>query len=257
MLLVFAFASPLTSVRAVIPAAPVQPKAVAVRFTVFALGGAEGLAYQPKAGDGPKSLKFYSANRSPRYDYHGSEIMSFYDAAAGTQAAPVAIYTIPEGASDVLLLFFPKEAPTASGLKYDVHGVDDRLDKTPAGSFTTINVSGRDYVAHYGGNRISIPQGAGAVYAGKNRVSLMLASQVEGRWMPTGKHDFTMSPRDRVTLIFYPPASRTGVYPIIRRLTEAVPAPLDERGTEMAQKPTVTVFHSERVREALLENHTQ
>src|SRR4051812_49377125 len=106
-LLVFAVASPLTSLRAQAPAAATQSKEVAVRFTVFALGGAEGLAYQPKTSDSPKNLKFYSAYRSPRYDYRGSETMSFYDAAAGAKAAPVALYTIPEGASDVLLLFFP------------------------------------------------------------------------------------------------------------------------------------------------------
>jgi hypothetical protein len=234
-LMVFAVASPLAPLRAQAPAAATQSKEVSVRFTVFALGGAEGLAYQPKTTDSPKNLKFYSAYRSPRYDYRGPEIISFYDAAAGAQAAPVAIYTIPEGASDVLLLFFPKESPTASGLKYDVYGVDDRVDKTPAGSFTTINVSGREYVAQYGNNRITIPQGAGAVHAGKGRVSLMLAAQIEGHWIPTGKHDFAMSSRDRVTLIFYPPASRTGVYPIIRRLTDAMSTPLGEKAAEVAQ----------------------
>lgn len=231
-LLVLAVASPLAPVRANVSSAPAQPREVAVRFTVFALGGAEGLAYQPKAGARPKSLKFYSAYRSPRYEYRGPECIHFYDTDAppGIQAAPIAVYTVPEGASDVLLLFFPKETPTATGLKYDVHGVDDSIEKPPAGSFTTINVSGREYVAQSGSSRITIPQGIGScVHVGKGRVSLLLATQVEGRWMPTGRHDFTMDASDRVTLIFYPPASRTGVYPIIRRLTDGLPGSTDEK----------------------------
>ena len=232
-LLVFAAASPLAPICAHVSAAPAQPKEVAVRFTVFALGGAEGLAYRPKADEGLKSLKFYSAYRSPRYEYRGGERICFYDAAAGAEAAPLAVYTIPEGMSEVLLLFFPKKTTTATGLKYDVYGVDDHAAKFPAGSFSIINVSGREYVAQHGSNHLTIPQGTGpCVHVGKGRVSLVLAAQVDGRWMPTGRHDFSMTARDRVTLIFYPPASRTGVYPIIRRLTDGQPGSLDEKLTE-------------------------
>jgi len=214
------------------------PRQVSLRFTVFALGGAKGLAYEPRTGHARRPLKFYSAYRSPRYDYHGPVRIRFFDTEEADQALPVATYDVPEGAAgDLLLLFFPKEVPTAQGLKYDVYGIDDSLDRTPAGHFTTINVSGRDYVGQYGGNRIAIPQGVGRAHAGKGHLILYLATQIEGIWLPTGRHDFGMGARDRVTLIFYPPASGSGVYPIIRRLTDVVPGRRDESAADIVENP--------------------
>lgn len=219
------------------PPVVAAPKEVSLKFSVFALGGADGLAYRPAADKTPAALKFYSAYRSSVYAYRGGQTLCFYDAkAAKPEAAPVAIYMIPEGAENLLLLFFPRETPTASGLRYDVHGVDDSASRTPAGYFTTINVSGREYVGHYAGQRIAIPEGVGEVHAGRGRVLLMLAAQVEGAWMSTGKHEFSMSSKDRVTLVFYPSASRTGIYPIIRRLVDT--QPLNEGKTAgIAQYP--------------------
>lgn len=216
--------------------APV-PKEVSLHFTVFALGGMEGAAYRPLAGKSAQPLKFYSAYRSSTYAYKGATQLQFFDEKAlGEGTAPIAIYNIPEGAKDMLLLFFPKPVPVASGLKYDIFGIDDNVDTMPAGHFKTINVSGREYVGQYGGTRITIPQGIGEVHPGRGRVALLLAAQVEGSWMSTGRHEFSMSARDRVTLIFYPPASSTGVYPIIRRLTDTLPAP-DEKGPHVVQNP--------------------
>lgn len=235
LIVLVAFLGVFAIARAQAGPVPEATKEVSLQFSVFALGGAEGIGFQAQAGTGPRALKFFSAYRSPQYAYHGVPRMCFFDTTTGDTAPPVAVYEIPEGAGNLLLLFFPKETPTATGIKYDVIGVDDRVERTPGGHFTTINVSGREYVAQYGANRILIPQGVGAVHTGKGRVSLMLAAQVEGQWMPTGRHDFSMSATDRVTLIFYPPASRTGVYPIIRRLVDAGPDPLKQTGAEVVQ----------------------
>lgn len=205
------------------------PKTVNLRFTVFALGGAQGIGYYSAADKTPRMLKFYSAYRSPQYAYKGGPRISFFEmSATAVEVTPVAVYDIPEGAENLLLLFFPKETPMANGLKFDVYGVDDSVARTPAGHFTTINVSGRDYVGQYGGTRIDIPQGVGQVHAGKGRVALLLAAQVEGQWLSSGKHEFNVASKDRVTLIFYPSASRTGIYPVIRRLTDTLPASEEE-----------------------------
>lgn len=211
-------------------------KAVDVRFTVFALGGADGIAYRPMAGEMPRTLKFFSAYRSPPYDYRGGSRMCFFDPAGGSEAVPVAIYDVPEGVKRVLLLFFPRDVAGGSGLRYDVYGVDEGLERVPAGHFTTINVSGREYAGQYGANRIVIPQGVGAAHPGKARVALSLAAQVEGQWLAAGRHEFGVAAQERVTLIFYPPASRTSVYPLIRRLSEMTPASGGKTG-EMAQAP--------------------
>jgi hypothetical protein len=217
--------------------APTTPKEVSVQFSVFALGGAKDISYISKTGEGLRALKFYSAYRSPQYLYRGASRISFFETSStGADPAPVAVYDIPEGAENLLLLFFPKETPTANGLKFDVYGVDDSVGRTPVGHFTTINVSGREYVGQYADNRITIPQGVGQIHAAKGRVSLLLAAQIEGHWMPSGKHEFNMASKDRVTLIFYPSASRTGIYPIIRRLTDTLPT-MDEKGQTVVQYP--------------------
>ena len=217
--------------------APTPPKDVSLKFSVFALGGAKDIGYFSKTDKTPRALKFYSAYRSPEYVYQGGARISFFETpSTRADAVAVAVYDIPEGAENMLLLFFPKETPAANGLKFDIYGVDDSVRRTPAGHFTTINVSGREYVGQYSDSRINIPQGVGQVHAGKGRVSLLLAAQIEGQWMPSGKHEFSMASKDRVTLIFYPSASRTGIYPIIRRLTDSLP-PSDEKGQTVAQYP--------------------
>ena len=197
------------------------PREVEVRFNVFALGGAEGIAYRPAAGEAVRTLKFFSAYRSPLYSYRGTSRLCFFDPADGDETTPIAIYDVPEGVKRLLLLFFPKETAARAGLRYEVYGIDDGEGRVPAGHFITINASGRDYVGQYGTNRIIIPQGVGPAHAGKARVLLSLGAQVEGQWLAAGRYEFGMSAQDRVTLIFYPPASRTSVYPLIRRLKDA------------------------------------
>jgi len=230
LILIISFASLALSAQGQEQSAE-KPKEVSLQFTVFTLGELENLCYIPKAKAAPMGLKFYSAYRSSEYVYRGGVDLSFFDGKTGGEnPSPVAIYTVPEGARKMLLLFFPKKGAAGTGLKYDVYGVDDRIEKTPAGSFSTINISGREYLAQYGDFRITIPQGVGESHAAKGRVSLRLATQAEGGWKPSGRHDFSMTNQDRVTLIFYPPASGTGIYPIIRRLVDTLPPPEKKPG---------------------------
>ncbi len=212
------------------PLAPAPAhKLVSIHFTVFALGGMEGAVYRPEANKPPQPLKFYSAYRSSSYAYKGTTQLQFFDEKAVSEegALPIAVYEIPEGAKELLLLFSPKAAaaiqPGDSGLKYDVFGIDDSVDCTPAGHFRTINVSGREYVGHYAGTRFPIPRGVGEAHPARGKVALSLATPVGEHWISTGGHEFTLTARDRVTLILYPPASRTALYPIVRRLTDTVP----------------------------------
>ncbi len=212
-----------------------KPKEVSLQFTVFTLGDLENLSYVPKAKASPTVLKFYSAYRSPDYAYRGGVELCFFDSKEpGGNPQPVAIYTVPDGARKMLLLFFPKAGATGAGLKYDVYGVDDRVEKIPAGSFSIINISGREYLAQYGDSRFNIPKGVGETHAAKGRISLRLATQAEGGWKPSGRHDFSMTSQDRVTLIFYPPSSGTGIYPIIRRLVDTLP-PTEKKPGDYAQ----------------------
>ncbi|MFA6962763.1 MAG: hypothetical protein WC205_18550 [Opitutaceae bacterium] len=214
-----------------------KPKEVTLQFSVFSLAGMENLTYVPKAKAELSDLKFYSAYRSPAYTYHGGSRLCFFEGKeTGADKLAVAIYDVPEGASKLLLLFFPKSGGAVGGLKYDVYGVDDRIEKAPRGSFSIINVSGREYVAQYGASRISIPQGVSEAHAARGRISLRLAAQIEGGWMSTGRHDFSVSTEDRVTLILYPPGSATGIYPIIRRLTDTLP-PEAGKTSDLAQYP--------------------
>jgi hypothetical protein len=197
-----------------------KPKEVTLQFSVFSLAGMGNLAY-----------------RSPAYTYHGGSRLCFFEGKeTGAVKLPVAIYDVPEGASKLLLLFFPKSGEAPGDLKYDVYGVDDRIEKAPPGSFSIINVSGREYIAQYGASRIAIPQGVSEAHTARGRISLRLAAQIDGGWMSTGRHDFSVSTEDRVTLILYPPGSATGIYPIIRRLTDTLP-PEEGKTPDLAQYP--------------------
>jgi len=218
---------------------PASSKEVSLRFTVFALGGVEGVAYRPRADKPPCVLKFYTAYRSAEYSYKGAPRLVFFDEnATGENAAPIAIYDIPEGAKSMLLLFSTRRRATAAGLKYDVRGFDDGVEVVPAGHFRTINLSGREYVGLYGVDRFAIPEGVGATHPGRGTIALRFAAWVDGKWMPTGIHEFTMSPRDRVTLIFYPPSNRAALYPLVRRLTETMSAPTTgKKGQDLSLAP--------------------
>ncbi len=211
------------------PPVAARPGEASVRFTVFALSGIEGLAYAPKPGQARATLRFYSAYRSPAYIYRGAARLCFYEttSASGVESPPVAVYDIPEGSADLLLIFFPRTSPAADGRKYEVFGVDDGLARTPRGHFSTLNVSGREYAAQYGSTRITIPVGVGPAHPAGGRVLLRLAARDEGRWIPVGKHDFHLTARDRILLVFYPPDEGGGFYPIIRRLSDELPR---ERG---------------------------
>jgi hypothetical protein len=204
--------------------APV-PKVVSIHFSVFALGGLEGAVYQPETKKPPQPIKFYSAYRSQSYAYKGSTQLQFFDAKArlDEEPHPIAVYEIPEGAKDLLLLFSPKATSGGAGLRYDVYGINDSIEATPAGHFRTINVSGREYAGHGAGMRFPIPQGVGEAHPARGKIALLFATQVAGHWIPAGGHEFVMTPQDRVTLILYPSASRTALYPIVRRLTDNVP----------------------------------
>jgi hypothetical protein len=199
---------------------------VSVRFTVFALRGVDNLVYQPQPEKTPVPLTFYSAYRSPVYTYKGPPRLRFFTGAT-MNAAPAAVYDIPAGAKTLLLLFSPATDGEGCGAQFTIHGVDDGIESTPAGCFRTINVSGRDYAGNYQDGHLLIPRGVGEAHAAKGRVSLKLATHTQAGWIPCGRHEFSLSPRDRVMLIFYPPASATSLYPLVRRLTDSVPATKD------------------------------
>jgi hypothetical protein len=155
--------------------------------------------------------------------YRGAPRLCFYDATSAAESPPLATYDIPEGSTDLLLIFLPRASPAADGRKYEVFGVDDGHARTPRGHFSTLNFSGREYAAQYGATRITIPVGAGPAHPAGGRVLLRLAARHGDGWLPVGKHDFNLTARDRILLVFYPPDEGGGLYPIIRRLSDELP----------------------------------
>lgn len=218
------------------PAAPVAP----VEFTVFARHRHNDLQFLPDAHGAPQSLEFFGKTRSPRYTHHGGPRLPFYSATELTAwqvartaspdkppplPAPVAIADIPAGLTRALLLFTPAHNPAPGEPRLHIHVVDDNPRTLPAGHIAVINISGRDYKARIGGQLLEVPLGNSGKIPAKGTVGLHLATQTEddNRWVFAGRHTFRLNERERASLVFFPPASPTGIAPIIRTLVETPP----------------------------------
>ncbi|MBC8038954.1 MAG: hypothetical protein H7Y06_00255, partial [Opitutaceae bacterium] len=88
---------------------------------------------------------------------------------------------------------------------------------------SVINASGREYMAKMGEQVLEVPHGIGGKVPVKGTVELRLAAQSGGGWVVGGRHTFRLGERDRVSLVFFPPTSPTGIAPIIRTLVEELP----------------------------------
>lgn len=203
------------------PAGSLPEREVNLRFTVVANVEMEPIGYRPMKDKALTPLAFFSADRSPSYIYKGAPELKFFAADADS---PVAVCQIPEGMEKALLLFFPRGQPLPDGIKYDVVAVDDSEQSVPAGSFSIINVSGREFVAQFGNSApITVPQGISPAYEASGRTLLQLARPDGGSWAKAGRHVFTLTPRARVWVLLYPGGSPTDLFPVIRRLSEQVP----------------------------------
>lgn len=229
------------SLASATPAAGPGPRQVTLEFTVSARESIGGLVYRPGNDKAFHPVVFYGAYRADSLRYKGAETLEFYSAttAGAENAKPVARCVIPEGMSKAFLLFFPKQTPAADGLSYDVVAIDDAMEKIGPGSFAVINLTNQEYAAHYGAaSPIVIGRGVSPSYQASGEVMLRLAMQKADGWRKAGRRGFDLGERNRVWVIIYPPAAPTDVYPIIRTLTQEMPA-LSPRspGTVVAKYP--------------------
>lgn len=228
-------------------AASTEPRSISLQFTVYSRRPIEALGYQPVPGKALAPLTFYSGYRGSISAYKGSPVVEFYDLAATVATSgpadaapvPVARCAVPEGLKSVLFLFFPKVAPAADGLKYDVFAVDDSREKMAAGSFAIINVSGHDYAAHYPGSTapITVASGVSPSYAASGSVALQLAVRQGERWRRAGRHDFELNDRSRAWVIIFPPDTPQNIYPVINTFIEVRPPERLPVGASVARYP--------------------
>jgi hypothetical protein len=209
-------------------AAAPATRQVNVRFTVTANADMGSITYLPADGKAVQPLTFYATDRSPAYSYKGEAALKFFEEGGSEKnTVPVAVCNIPEGMKKALLLFFPRQQSSTDGIRYDVVAVDDSEEAIPAGKFSIINISGREYVGQFGGGApILIGQGVGPAYEATGRTTLKLARNDESGWAVAGRHVFTITPQARVRVLLYPPSSPTDLYPVVRRITENVTMPV-------------------------------
>ncbi len=229
--LIFTLALPVTAK----PRAQPTP----IEFTVFARYRQQNLQFLPDAQSPPQSLEFFGNTRSPAYSYTGkSRQLPIYEAAPLTAywealtrdprnppalPVPVAIADIPEGLTRALLLFIPVRNPPAGQPRLRVYVVDDSPHTLPAGFAAVINASGREYKAQLGEEIMDVPHGIGGKVPATGTVELRLATQDGNDWVVSGRHTFRLGNKDRVSLVFFPPTSPTGIAPIIRTLIDTMP----------------------------------
>lgn len=209
-----------------------------LEFTVFARHRPGGLQFLPDEKSPPQSLEFFGASRSPRYSYQGGASLPIFDAVELTAyweartrdprnppplPPPVAVAAIPPDVDRGLLVFSPLAAPGPDGLLFHVYVADDSSRRLPAGHAAVINASGREYLAKMGGQSLAVPPGIGGIVPVRGTVELRLVTTSGDGWLRSGHHTFRLGASDRVTLVFFPPTSPTGIAPIIRTLIETVP----------------------------------
>lgn len=212
--------------------------AQSLMFTVFARNRHAGLQFLPGERAAPQAVEFFGNTRSPIYTYRGGMSVPFYDGAelaAWLQASaanpanpppmprPVAVAQVAPGIERALFLFIPARAPVPGEPRFHVYVVDDGPRTLPMGYASVINASGREYMAKMGEQMLEVPHGVGGKVPVQGSVELRLATQSDKGWVVGGRHTFRMGERDRVSLVFFPPTSPTGIAPIIRTLVEELP----------------------------------
>ena len=220
----------------------------AVTFTVFARNRVADLQFLPTDNRPPQSVEFFGNTRSPVYKhsgasvafYKGAELSAWWEARAVAPGkapplpVPVAIAQIAPGVERALFLFIPARSPGPGQPLYNVYVVDDSVRSLPVGYASVINASGREYMAKMGEQLLEVPHGLGGKIPVQGTVELRLATQTGKGWVVGGRHTFRLGERDRVSLVFFPPTSPTGIAPIIRTLVEELPE-------ENSAKPTPQV----------------
>ncbi len=226
-------------------AAPV-PETAPIEFTVFARHRQRSLQFFPDNQSPPQKLEFFGNTRSPIYTFKGGrripiyatlDLNAYFKALAAAPAdnpppkpVPVAVADIPEAITRALLLFIPVPNPSPDGPAMRIYVVDDSPRTLPAGYAAVINASGREYKAKLGEELLDVPHGIGGKVPVKGTVELRLAARDGDGWVVGGRHTFKLGDTDRVSLVFFPPTSPTGIAPIIRTLIEDV-APAGSSGS--------------------------
>lgn len=207
---------------------PALPQ-VQLHFSVFAQNMIQDLVYKSTAETPPTAINFYPSYRSPSYTYKGDVLLRFYDAKTfGPGAKPVAVCNVPVTTKKAFLLFFPRAEPSTDGIKYDVYGMDDSTESIPAGRFVILNASNRQYAARIGNQVVRLSPGISPVL---NPTSADVDFQLyaEGSEEPVISEKFRINEKSRMVMVFFPPRSETGIRPVIRRLSDKLPADTENR----------------------------
>lgn len=206
-----------TALLAQAPRTAEQP----LHFTVFSSKALTGLAYTPKPGVPPVTMKFFPTARSPRYEYRGSMPLRFIDAAA---SGIVAEATVPPEIREALLLVSPIEPAPATGVKYRVAVLDDSALKNSAGGLVVINLSGLALAGKIDGKDVELKDGLNAPQAVGRTAKIALHATLKGRTYQAYAENLTLKKSERALLILFPPFYKGSLEVQSRMLVDEPPA---------------------------------
>jgi hypothetical protein len=220
-----------------------------ISFTVFAPDRLNGLYFLPKAGDKPRPLSFSSQSKSPVYTYTGSSELTFYNLVTpvGTSPKtspsqapieptliPVARLVIPEGASRLLILFFPEKNQGGSGaLSYRLFPINDSFSNLIAEHVVILNASGREYAAAISDQKVFLKAGLSGPYKVGQKAVLQFAAQLGERWVSAGVREFDLGENARSVVVLFPPTVSGSIAPNVRILTDAIPSPTSDKASPL------------------------
>lgn len=218
---------------------------VEITFTVFAPRAVKGIGYFPEGEKGAlKGLKFYNSYRSPVMSYRGGSVLRFYEegavlavreaatpltsgkSVAATLPPPIALCAIPEGVEKAFLLFIPRASPAIGGLKFDIYVMNDGEASIPREHFVIINASKLELLARINGKDTKISRGVSAPIRAEKGLVILAAVREEPEYHKLMISDtWSLGPRQRNLLIFFPPRTATALLPDVVRLNDEMPEP--------------------------------
>ena len=216
-----------------------QSESLTVRFTVFSATTVEPLVFFQNGKLPPKSLTFYTVQRSLSFDYRGSSDLNFYDPASLAEAErridgslilpePIAVARVPSSMSEILLLFSPP-ITEASGRRYQVTVLDDSVSGLPRSTVRFVNTTDRRYRATLEDGRvINLPNGTSSPIKVLGSVKIALEVQFHEQWIRSGDSELLVGSDDRTWAILSPPRRATQLIPqirLLRDLKKSAPVP--------------------------------
>lgn len=213
-----------TSLASPLFAALEEDPPIKIQFKVYADTRVQGLHYASQTNQETTSLSAttnthsypvtFNSGLSESYAYEGAQtIFFFYEEPVpvsdefpdGIQRHLSASAEIPEGWTDVLLLFFPAESISKNMNRYHIYPLDNSESALPLGHLMFFNASGKEMQGVVGSRKIKLNHGPSTAFHLKQKTKIGLAAQTPKGYVQSYMDEIRVDDNQRARLILLPP----------------------------------------------------